>query len=224
MDIEFFKSMPYFTNEQFEAFTQKKHSSVLLTNLKKQNKIIQIEKGKYTLHHDSLIYASHIIFPSYISGLSALKYYKLTTQIPLKTQILTKEIKRNNSYISFITAPEKFFFGFEKKNYKNTQIFIATKEKLLLDSLYFQKLGVSVNDLDELLNEPLNKKLLISYLKTINNISLIKRTGYLLEQHNIDIYNTFKKRIQQDSNYIKLEQQLPKSNSLNSKWRLNINI
>ncbi|MCH8520290.1 MAG: hypothetical protein LAT82_06065 [Nanoarchaeota archaeon] len=224
MSLDFFNNVTYFTNKDFEAFTHKKNSHVLLTNLKNNNTIIQIERGKYTLHEDPLIYASHIIYPSYISGISALYYYKLTTQIPLKTLVLTKEVKRNNSHITFIKSPKTLFFGYTKKIYKKFEIFIVTKEKLLIDSIYFQKLGVSISDLDNLLQEQLDTTLIISYLKQINNISLIKRVGYLLEQHNMNIHNSFKKVLEQDSNYIKLEQNLPKKQAINSKWKLNINI
>ncbi|MFW6009494.1 MAG: type IV toxin-antitoxin system AbiEi family antitoxin domain-containing protein [archaeon] len=224
MDIDFFNNLPFFTNEDLEAFTHKNHSYVLLTKLKKTNKIIQIEKGKYTLHDDPLIYASNIVYPSYISGLSALYYYGLTTQIPIKVIVLTKDVKRNNKYINFIQISNELFFGYEKKQYKNFEIFIANKEKLLIDSIYFQKLATSITDLEPLLREKLNKDSITNYLKKINNISLIKRVGYLLEKQNIDIYDEFKSKILKDKNYIKLEQNLPKTKNSNSKWRINVNI
>lgn len=224
MDLSFYKNLPVFTHQDLEAFSKKNHGFVLLTNLKKQNKIIQIEKGKYTLYSDPLIFASNIIIPSYIGGLSALNYYNLTTQIPLKVLVLTKEVKRDNKHVKFVYIPEKYFFGFEKIKYKDFEIFMVNKEKLLIDSVYFQKLGVSISDLDYLLKEDLNKELLVEYLKKFENLSLIKRVGFLLEENNILLYDEFSEIIKKDKNYIKLDINLPKSSNLSSKWRLDVNI
>ena len=223
MDLSIFEDFAYFTNKDFEAFLNKKNSPVYLTQLSKENKIIKIEKGKYTLHEDPLIYITTLTLPSYLSGLSALNYYNLTTQIPIHHTIITPNQKKPIPNISFIKIKKEYFFGYKKINYKNFDIFIAEKEKLLIDCLYLD-LGVNISELERLLEENLNTKKIINYLQKIDNISLIKRVGYLLEKkNNTDIYNKFKDKILLDKNYIKLEKNLPKKDINNSKWKLIIN-
>lgn len=89
--------------------------------------------------------------------------------------------------------------------------------------MYLLRLEVSISELIYLIKD-INKNRIIDYLKRINNLSLIKRIGYLLEQEKIYIYEEFKDKIMNDKNYIVLEQKLPKSDEINKKWRININI
>ncbi|MFW6285760.1 MAG: type IV toxin-antitoxin system AbiEi family antitoxin domain-containing protein [Nanoarchaeota archaeon] len=220
MDLSILNKFAYFNHKQFSAFLNINNSEVVLSRLNKNKKIEKIEKGKYTLHNDELIYATIITIPSYLSGLSALYYYGLTTQIPIKHTIITQNQKKSFKNFNFIKVNKNYFFGYNKVNYKNFDLFIANKEKLLIDLVNFQYLGVSIIDLNLLLKEKLNIKLIINYLKKINKISLIKRIGFLLEQNNIDIYNYFEKQIKKDKNYILLNTNKIETQNISKKWRI----
>ena len=217
MDKDFFNKFAYFTGKQLQAFLNKSHSEVILTRLNKEKKIIKIEKGKYTFHEDDLIYATVIVTPSYLSGLSALNYYGFTTQNPIRHSIITTIQKKSLEKLDFVKVKKEYFFGFDRINYKNFDLFIAKPEKL------FQNLGVSISDLEELLKSKLDKMLIIDYLKKIGNLSLIKRIGYLLEKEGIDIYEQFKKELRKDRNYIKLNITLDKTQIRLTKWRILVN-
>src|SRR3989344_7428729 len=89
--------LPLFTENDVAKIVNKspKYIRTLLFRLNKEKLIRRIEKGKYTLHEDVLIFASHIVIPSYISLWTALRYYNMTQQQPTLFFVLSK-IKRKN--------------------------------------------------------------------------------------------------------------------------------
>jgi predicted transcriptional regulator of viral defense system len=219
MDTKALQQYPFITNKILRAFLHKNHPEVTLTRWKPQLKTI--EKGKYTVHENVLIYATVLVIPSYLSFLSALSYYGLTTQIPLQAQVMVAKQKRNLQTITFTTT--KYFFGYTRTPIEGFDLFIAEKEKLIIDCLLYQEQGVSVRELLKIGKEDIERKKIITYLKKINKLSLIKKTGYLLEKKNIDIYPVFEKQITNNKNYPLLNSQLPAKNNINTKWRLDIN-
>lgn len=219
MNKEKLEQFPYFTNKMLKAFLKINYPEVYISRWKKQ--LITIEKGKYTVHENPLIYATTIITPSYASFRTALNYYQLTNQIPLKTQIIANKYKKNTNLIDFTYS--KYMFGYEKIKIDEFDLFIANKEKLIIDCILYPNKGVYASELTELLKEQLDLKKIVKYLKKIRNITLTKRVGYLLETQNKKIYGFFKKDIIKDNNYPKLNPLLNKTNKINSKWKLNIN-
>ncbi|MCK9293327.1 MAG: hypothetical protein WCY27_04200 [archaeon] len=222
MILEKLKQLPFFTNKDLKFYYNIKYPEVYIQRFKNKNKILTIEKGKYTLQDDSLIYSTVIIIPSYLSFLSALNFYGLSTQIPIKHTVAIKHSKKNLKNIKFIRINSKYFFGYLKIKYGDFDLFIASKEKLLLDCLLYQN-QIQVSDLFNLLKSNLDKKKIVDYLSRINNVSLIKRVGYLLELVGIDIYKFFKNKINNNKSYIKLNKNLNKTNKNSVKWKLNIN-
>lgn len=219
MDLTLLNKLPLFTNKDLKLHYNIKYPETYI--VRNKQKIKKIEKGKYTLHNDSLIYATHIVNPSYLSFLSALNFYEYTTQTPLKHTVATIKQKKLNE-IKFIKINRKYFFGYNKIKYGNFEIFIADKEKLLLDCLIYQKY-VSISELTNLLNDNLDKNKIISYLNRINNINLLRRTGYLLETVGIDIYEKYKNKIKKINKYILLNRNLKKTKNNNTKWKINVN-
>ena len=64
----------------------RKYTALYLKRLENRGIINRIEKGKYSLPDThSLIIATNLIIPAYISFLSGLAYYHKTTQIPINT-------------------------------------------------------------------------------------------------------------------------------------------
>lgn len=222
MDKDQLVRFPFFTGKMLSAFLGKNNPSITLTRWK--HNLITLEKGKYTVHTNPLVYATVVVVPSYCSFRSALQYYGLTNQIPLAVQVVCVQRKRSVKHVAFIQVSKKVFFGYRKELVEGFDFFIAEKEKLLLDCLLYPRAGVAVNELVELLKEPLEKKKLVDYLRIIGNVSLIKRVGYLLDIFSgIDIFTEFEQEIAPNRNYPKLNALLPKSSVTDKKWKLLVN-
>ena len=211
--------LPLFTENDVAKIVNKspKYIRTLLFRLNKEKLIRRIEKGKYTLHEDVLIFASHIVIPSYISLWTALRYYNMTQQQPTSFFILSR-IKRkniNNLNINFLST--KHMFGYKKERYSDFDIFMASPEKAIIDSLLFK---LPIEDIKIALEkESIDFKRLSEYAKKTKNKSLIKRLGYLLEKEKNNSYAL--KAL--DNNYILLNYLGGKKGKKDKKWKLIIN-
>lgn len=136
-------NMSVFTSAEAKKLLDKstKYTSLYLSRLARANVIQRIERGKYFIS-DSDIYttASNIVFPSYISMLSAFKYYNITSQNIVSIDVATlrrhKEIPNINGYsIQFIKFDKEQMFGYYRV--KGTGAFIAYVEKALIDAVLY---------------------------------------------------------------------------------------
>ncbi len=112
-----------------------KYSSLILA---KNKNVKRIEGGKfYIIGANIYEIASNIIYPSYVSLFSALRYYNLTTQIFNTIFILSpkshKTIEVEGYKIKFIKIAKDKAFGYVNRN----GIFIASIEKAIVDCVYF---------------------------------------------------------------------------------------
>lgn len=159
-----------FSPMDVEALIGKKrnYAYLLLQRLERAGLIYRIEKGRYTCHKDSLLVASRIVWPSYISCWAALQHHHLTEQMPSVIEVITsrsrKKRKTNfmNVTIEFSRFAVPHFFGYDKIFYKNFSILIATKEKALLDAFFLKRL--SPTEFKEIVKNN-KKKISISKLK-----------------------------------------------------------
>src|SRR3989344_5954449 len=71
------------------------YAKLVVYRLKKEKLLFEIERNRYTLQKDSLIVASNITWPSYISCWSALRYYNLTEQLPKVIFVITTRARKN---------------------------------------------------------------------------------------------------------------------------------
>lgn len=212
---------PLFTENDMSKIINKSPEYVksLLYRLNKQKLIKRIEKGKYTVYDDPLIFSSHIIMPSYLSLWTAFKFYNMTQQQPfgifVASPINKKVLKFENTDILFFKT--KHLFGYKKERYADFDIFIAEKEKAIIDALLF-KIPIH-NIVYALENEDLNFEKLAKYAKKTKNISLIKRIGYILETKTGKNFGLMAK----DNNFIKLECSRTNKGKKNNKWKLIVN-
>jgi predicted transcriptional regulator of viral defense system len=115
--------------------------------LKKAGAIREIEKGKYTLLDDPLAIASWIVWPSYISCWAALSFHRLTDQLPFTIHVVTTRKRKRkiltfgNARIEFIRVKASAFFGFRRSIYQGNEIFVAEKEKAIVDALAARKMS-----------------------------------------------------------------------------------
>ncbi len=95
--------------------------------------------------------ANFLQVPSYISFLTALSYYGISTQVP-RDYFESASVKRSREFaaggtvFAFRKIKREYYFGFAKRD----GFFIATPEKALLDSLYLDSLGRYPLDADAL--------------------------------------------------------------------------
>lgn len=221
---EWAEEKPLFTFKDAErAFEYNKdYLKVKLHRLVKRKELKRIEKGKYTVHNDPMIYGTYIETPSFFSLWTALKYYNLTTQEPVKKQVITRKTRKNLEKINFYST--KKIFGYRKKIYKGFPVFIADKERLLLDCLRCR--NVPVEELKELIKE-INIDKTIKYASKLGNKAVKKRTGYLIQKKKNTTEKTSEKleklRKDIDKNYTPLDLSKPNKGEKDSKWRIKVN-
>lgn len=166
--------------------------------------IKKAERGVYYVSNKANEYevASHILAPSYISMISALSYYGLTTQIPTIVYVISTKrhmpIKNILGFeIRFRKINERMMFGYHKEADGN--IFIADPEKAVVDILYFN----DVNDLDEdVLERParLDVGKLMTYAIRSRKGTVITKIGDLLREHG---YRSEARRLMKEGGLVK---------------------
>ena len=202
----------------------RKYTELYLKRLEKREIIKRIEKGKYSLQNTPFqVIASNLVMPSYISFLSGLSYYHLTTQIPRITQIATtkskKRIRYENEEIQFIKLRK--IFGYNREKTQFGYIFVGEKEKIVIDSFLLPKYCPINETMNAIKESKLDIRKLIDYALKMNSIVLIKRIGYALELDNIDIYPKVKRHL--NKRYDLLNPHLSATGENNTKWKLKIN-
>jgi predicted transcriptional regulator of viral defense system len=202
----------------------KSYVRLYLHRLEKRKLILRIEKNKYSLKGiNPLVIVTKLAKPSYISFLFALYTHHLTTQIPIKIQVVSPVSKKplafENYEFEFIKFPASKIFGYYKYRFGEGYAFLADKEKTVIDCLYLQK-GVTINDINHAISSCDTKKLM-NYAKRMDSTVLIQRLGYLLELNKKKVPATFNKQI--GKNYALLNPLIPKKGIKNSKWKIIVN-
>lgn len=207
---------PVFTEKEVFTLikTTKKYARTLLSRMQKKKYIYRIERGKYSLYDDPLIFSSHLTKTSYLSLWTALRYHNLTQQQPQNVFVMVKSPKRKiklpNTAINFIVT--KQLWGYKKERYRDFDIFMAEPEKAIIDSLLAHLPLEYIAEAVELHQAP---QKLAEYAQKTKNSSLIKRTGYLLEKYKKNTYGL--KPL--DYNYIHLDYSKRRGKK-DKKWRL----
>jgi|SRR3989344_3296577 len=220
--IESMKASVFSLNDISRIINKNKnYSSLYIHRLKKKNIVFEIEKNKYTLSQDPYEIASNLVFPCYISFISAYSLYGLSTQIPRHIYVVSlkfkKSIKFNGMTIDFIIF--KRIFGYKKIIYKKNYLFVAEIEKAIVDSLYLLKYCPLSETYGVLKNKSFDLDRLLQYALMMDSIVLLKRLGYLLELIGVDIF----KKIKINNRYDLLNPYLKRSKNNLIKWKLNIN-
>ncbi len=218
---------------------EKKELWAILHRLEKKGWLERIEKGKYMvvplqakdgwLEHPFVL-ASKLVKNYYISYRTALAHYGLTEQLPVYVYVATTDRKgklehRLQSYIfRFIRIKQEKFFGFKGEFIGNQEIFIAEKEKAIVDCIDQERYSGSIIKIAKALdNNRINLNKLKKYALKMNNSSLIRRLGYLLDLLEKDS-SGLDKHVGKYRN-IYLSTLLPKKNlKVDKKWKLIVNV
>jgi predicted transcriptional regulator of viral defense system len=116
----------------------------------RQGALVRIKRNMYVLREvwnaaareQKFLLANMGQTPSYISLMTALDYYEITTQVQRDfvesiAVKRTKELPVNGHIFRYSTIASNLYFGFKKEK----GFFIATPEKALLDALYLMSYG-----------------------------------------------------------------------------------
>ena len=216
-----------FTLNDIIKITEQKKEVVksTLTRLVKQKKIYRLKTKYYSFRRiENKFQLQKLFTETYISLHSALEYYGSTTQrfnnLDLITKNLLKKQNIENTEIDFHKVKQELFFGFNKIKVNNSEVFISNIEKTIIDCIYFSS-KVYLTEINAFIKknkEIINTEILITYLNKIDSSVLNKRVGYLLELSNIHL-----KEIKINNKYERLNINLSKSGTRNTKWKLIIN-
>ena len=190
------KKMAMFSIEDFSrSFKLNPHKvSVFVSRNAKPERgnFIRLKNGLYTLKDSqpSPLEIANIIYrPSYISLDIALSYYNIIPEavysITSITARLSKRYKILNQAYEYHKIIKGLYFGYKTIKTGNKYIVIATREKALLDYLYFVAMGKKkYNDRFDFKN--LDKKNFNNYssrfFKSIKNENIRKNLGLLLKR------------------------------------------
>jgi predicted transcriptional regulator of viral defense system len=152
----------------------------LLLRMKK-NFYVRTETWVAATQEEKFLLANLGQVPSYISLMTALDYYDITTQLQRNfiesiAVKRTKELQLKDTIFRYAKINETLYFGFKKEK----GIFIATPEKALLDAFYLMSYGRYSLDVSALDYEKLNENELIRLSKMfpITTQNLLKKYGY----------------------------------------------
>lgn len=149
---------------------QLKYASLFLSRNKQVKKAL---RGRYYTQ-DATEYevASSILNPSYISLVSALRFYNLTEQMPHIIYVISfkrhRPIENLNGYrVEFVTLKKQMFYGYVKVD----GAIVARPEKAIIDMLYINRFTEYAYETIEGGN--LNIRLLVKYATMSKNKKII---------------------------------------------------
>jgi len=166
--LEAMQEKLYFTVEDLaDVFQVKSGSALVLANrYTKNGSFIRLKRNFYVLrqrwqyfsYSDFLQLANLVQVPSYISFMTALNFYEITTQVQrdfFESAALKRSIRFNvqDKDFSYYKLKKEYYFGFIKSG----DIFIASKEKAFVDTVYLYSFGkykfdfsaIDINKLDK---------------------------------------------------------------------------
>lgn len=155
----------------------------------RQGLLIRVKRNLYILREawekagreEMFLIANMGQVPSYISLLTALDYYELTTQVQRDfcesvAVTRTKEIRIAHSVFTYTRISEELYFGFGRER----GFFIALPEKAMLDAFYLMSYGRYSLDISALNTERLDFKQLSEMSRRFPSKTrkLLKKYGY----------------------------------------------
>ncbi|MBN1445745.1 MAG: hypothetical protein JW957_06535 [Candidatus Omnitrophica bacterium] len=169
------KNKKYFRVGEISGILGIKPSSarVLCSRLKQQGLVVRLKRDFYILretwdnlkYEDSLKLANILQVPSYVSCMSALAFYDVSTQVQRSffesvSLKRTRKFNADSAVFNYYKIKKALYFGFEKKD----GVFIASKEKAFLDAVYLYSFGKYRFDVSSIALEKLEKKKMMDML------------------------------------------------------------
>ena len=222
--------------EQLKQVFRKDYSVQEIKNrvslLAKLGWLIRIKRGLYVVITDISTLAFNDISvntiaqtlnkDSYISFENALQYHGMFDQMLASVHAVTfkraRKYKIQNTEIRFFKIKKELYFGFSSQRSDVGLVNIASKEKTILDMLYFRSNAYNISLIWEKLSEykkDFDFGLMRQYAKKFN-LTVIRQIGFFLDRLNIDSEDLHKV-IAGKNSYGKMTKECM---DFDAKWRL----
>lgn len=225
--------------------TSYQNARKIVERLSKKKWLIQIAKGKYLIsplsagteseytEHEFVI-ASNLAAKKqyYIAYWTALNHYGYTEQTPFTVFVATtSRIASTNVHgvnYKFVTINKKKFFGTRNHFIGNKKIIISDKNKTIADALDHPEYCGGIDEVAKCLwraKDDVSFDTIIKYSKKMQNSTIIKRLGYLIDILELKIspslYNQMRNLIGSGRSW--LDPHSTKNKKSNLKWKLFVN-
>lgn len=229
--LEELKSYPIFSVNDLSLLTGQDadYSKMVLHRLSKKGLVYRVKRDSYTVHSDPLLFASSLIWPSYISLWYALRFHDLTEQVPYRLDVLTPATHRLEAMnfkgylISFLTISDKILFGYEKNRISDLDVFMAEPEKAIVDAIVLKKISIPeiVVVIDQN-HERISIDGLIEMMIRTGSKAGAKRLGWILDH--LEIIRSEKLHDMIYQTITSLESTFPLVGKKDPYWRIIVNI
>lgn len=205
----------------------------VLENLVKKKILSRLERGKFcrSTFKDENAIGCFLVPNGAISYWSALNKHGLTEQFPNIIYIQTASQKRNTEVLGvrykFVRVKVKKITGLQKEGYGSRSYRITDIEKTIVDCFDLPEHSGGIAELIRALNTAkLNAEKMINYCEAIDNISAIKRMGFLIELLDKQGLKSFVKFAKQKVNkrYNLFDPFGEEKGEFMNDWRLRLNI
>ena len=205
----------------------------ILRRLVVNEQLSRIEKGLYCVRNfrNSYVIANNILPNSIVAYWSALNLHQLTEQIPnvvySQAFIQKKDTKVFNVRYKFVTIKRTKIAGITKMGYGNEMFKITDVEKTLLDCFDLPQHSGGYEELIRALYQAkINSSKLLTYGLKMDNLSILKRIGYLSELFEMTHLAKYRAEILKliNNRYTLLDPLGADVGEFNSKWKIRVNI
>lgn len=145
------EELPYFETKELKLILGSDFSSTTLVNIKnwlKKGHLIMLRRGLYAVSEmksrlDSMVFATKIYSPSYVSMETALSFYGIIPEaVFMVTSITTRKTNKFSTPVgnfSYQKIKKEAFGGFETRKKDGVSYNMALPEKAMADFLYLNR-------------------------------------------------------------------------------------
>ena len=227
--------IPYFNMHEIGDQLNEKFTNLneILENLVDKDFLVRVERGKYRRYDfsDPYVLSTFIAKEGVVSYWSALHIQGLTERFPNIVFVKIPFRKRNTrvagTKVKFVSVKKDKMAGITKAGYGNKQFPLTNIEMTLVDCFDQNRYAGPLPDLFKAFKQaPLDSNRLIRYTNIYNNISIIKRMGYLAEllrKEELSDFISFAQK-RKNSKYNLFDPGGENTGEFNNRWRLRMNL
>jgi len=219
----------------------------LVAHLAETGWLVRIRRGLYATvplgaveptdwREDTWTVAVRSFAPCYIAGWSACEYWGLTEQIFRDIAVVTAQPVRKNAVTIQGTAfrlrhrTEEMLFGTRIVWRDRVQVPVSDPSRTIVDVLDAPQLGAGIRHVADVLNnyfagEHRDDRLLLDYAARVNNGTVYKRLGYLVESLGIDVPHVVETcRTSLSAGLTFLDPSVRRPGRISKRWNLRVNV
>ena len=183
----------------------------------------------YIVHN--FVIAGNLVTPYYIGYWSALNYHGLSDQIPDTTFVASTKPKMPMEILGskywFVKVSRNKFFGITEIEIEGMKVEISDPEKTIVDCLHHPEHAGGIDEVARSIyfsHEELDFGKIKKYAERMENLTILKRLGFILEKTGLfDKYRFAFTGFKPSKGYPALDKLSPRKGTYNSKWGLLIN-